>query len=153
MHPHIEWIAAVAADPKLSGASVRIACAAAGMAGDRGRYRGRLVALASAAQLSSRHAPDLLKDLADRGFLRLHSGQNGRIDIEIIAPRIEAAPITDKPYRVVAGSIAGISEKRSGRTCELHIYVDAEKEMLKLTISREEAGKIAAVVASSSAMA
>tara|TARA_R110002020_G_scaffold6361_15_gene26917 strand:+ start:6699 stop:7145 length:447 start_codon:yes stop_codon:yes gene_type:complete len=143
MSASINWIADIAGDARLSGSTVRLACAAAGLAGPRGRYRGRMIALASAAQLSSRHAPDMLKDLAARGFLRIHLCQGGRLDLELTMLRDDLATPSEKPFRQIFGNLVGLVGKPKG---PIVAYIEGEAEMVKLTIPRADAEAIAAAV-------
>ncbi|MCY0094601.1 hypothetical protein [Hoeflea ulvae] len=143
MSVQINWLADIAGDARISSATVRLAAAAAGMAGPRGRYRGRMIALASAAQLSSRHAPDMLQDLAKRGFLRIHHCEGGRLDLEMIMPRDEAAPTSEKSFRQISGSIVGIDAKSKA---SIVAYIESEVDMVKLTIGRGDAEAIAAAI-------
>lgn len=143
MSAPVNWLADIAGDSRNTATTVRLACAVAGLSSLRGRYRGRLVALAAAAQLSSRHAPEMLQDLAKRGFLRIHTSQGGRLDIEMVMPPHEAAPTTDKPFRQIAGNIVGILGGGKG---PITAYLETDDQMLKLTIPRADAEAIAAAV-------
>jgi hypothetical protein len=148
MHPHIEWLGAVAADPLISNAACRLAVAIAASADIRNRYRGRSLPLAAAAQQSSRHQNDLLEALSRRGFLQVHSAKGGRLDIEIVPIRDDTVPVSQKPFHEVAGSVVGIVSPRvaRGQSKTLNVYIDGVERMAKLTISRDDAEKIAQAV-------
>lgn len=149
MHPHIEWLGAVAADPLISNAACRLAVAIAASADIRNRYRGRSLPLAAAAQQSSRHQNDLLEALSRRGFLQVHSAKGGRLDIEIVPIRDDIVPVSQKPYLEVTGSVVGVVSPRvaRGRSKTLTIYIDGAERMAKISISREDAEAIAAALA------
>ena len=148
MHQHIEWLGALAADPKISNATIRLAVAIAVTAGDRGRYRGRSLPLAVAAQQSSRHQKDTLESLERAGYLRIHLYRGGRMDVEILTPPDADAPISTKPFHQAAGSIVAAIEPPvpHGRSKIMNLYVETDTAMTKLTIPRADAEKIAETV-------
>src|SRR5690606_28430392 len=115
---------------------------------DRGRYRGRSLPLATNAQQSSRRQGDLLDALSAQGYLRVHTNKGGRLDLEIITPRDEAAPISEKPFREFAGEIVGVTP--NGKTAAA-AYLESDTAMVKLTIPRAGAEAIAAAINSPSA--
>lgn len=143
MNSATAWLGDVAANPKISNAGCRLAVAIAAAADDRGRYRGRSMPLAVAAQQSSRHQGDLLSALAEQGYLRIHSTKGGRLDLEILASRDPVAPPSEKPYREIAGSVVGVVAKGKSSVVA---YLEADEMMAKITVSREGAEAIAAAV-------
>jgi hypothetical protein len=144
MDARVSWLGAIAGDNSVPNAVARFSMAVAAMADGNGRLRARTAALAAAAQVSSRYVQENVQRLAERGYIRVHSSKLGRFDIEIMTPRDEAAPQSDKPYREIAGSVVGVVAKAK---TSLIAYVDADTAMVKLTIPREGAEAIAAAIA------
>ncbi|RUM95929.1 hypothetical protein EET67_20630 [Pseudaminobacter arsenicus] len=143
MNSATAWLGDIAANPKISNAGCRLAVAIAAASNDQGRYRGRSMPLAVAAQQSSRHQGDLLAALAEQGYIRIHSQRGGRLDLEILAARDPVAPPSEKPYREIAGPVVGVVAKSKA---SFVAYVDADTAMVKLTIPREGAEAIAQAI-------
>ncbi len=141
MSKHTIWLGDIASDPKISASGCRLAIALAALAGGRWRVRCRVATLALAANQATRHQGDTLKSLADRGYIRLHGAQGGRLDIEILAQREEAAPSTGKPFREISGPVVGVTP---GGKNFFSIYVDSSVAMMKLSMTSDDVERIAA---------
>jgi len=115
MNPSINWVADIAGDARITANTLRLACAFACLAGRKGRYRSRRLALTAAAQLSSRHAHEMLQDLQKCGFLKIHIGQGGRLDLEMMMPLDEAVPATEKQFVISTATWSASLGGENGR--------------------------------------
>ena len=141
MTKHVIWLGDIASDPKISASGCRLAVAIAALAAGRWRVRCRAGTLAIAANQATRHQGDTLKSLADRGYIRIHASQGGRLDIELLAQREEAAPSTGKPFREISGPVVGVTP---GGKNLYSVYIDSSAAMMKLSMTSDDVEKIAA---------
>lgn len=149
MNPRIAWLAAVAADARLSNIDVRLAVAIAGEADDHGRLKSSMSLLAPYAHISSRRMLPHFQRLAECGHIKaVDLSRQGRFHVEI-PPAVDAgAPKIEKPFREIAGAvIAAINQPSANGRHRMAVYVEADDEMVKLTVPRNGAEAIAAALA------
>lgn len=149
MNPRVSWLASIAADARLSNIDVRLAVAIAGEADDHGRLKSSMSLLAPYAHISSRRMLPHLQRLAECGHIKaVDLSRQGRFHVEI-PPAVDAgAPKIEKPFREIVGAvIAAVDTPTANGRQRMSIYVEAEDEMVKMTVPRNGAEAIAAALA------
>lgn len=138
---HLQWLAGVAADPRISAVTCRVAAGLVALADDQGRVRSRMTTLSAACVIPTRRMVEHLKTLIELGYLQQQDmTRQGRFAVTIVPTGEDVVLDREKPYREVSGHVIAVRPANGA----LSIYIESADAMLKVVTDRASASKIAA---------
>lgn len=137
MNFRLSWLARIAADPKVGATATRLAVAIAGMADDADRLCIRLSDLSPVCQISSRRMRPFIDELIGAGYLADGpTPKQGTLNVQI------AMPQGSKTMRTMRGQLVSIDALAP----KFRLFIEAEDEVISLTIDRRDARAIARAI-------